>query len=65
MLRYQEVSGGYFLKASSPFPDFSFGPVFAKLGFHFLETLECCRAETKQKPIKIMKLDMGAYFTAH
>lgn len=38
---------------------------FWKVGFHFLETLECCRAETKQKPIKIMKLETGAYFTAH
>lgn len=64
-LKYQDVSGGYFLRASSPFPDFSSRPVSEKLGLHFLRTLECCRAQTKQNPTKIMKLEMGAYFTAH
>lgn len=51
-LKYQEVCEGHFLKPSSPFPHFSFRPVFEKLGFHFLETLEHCRAETKQKAVK-------------
>lgn len=39
-LNYQEVSGVYFLKTSSPFPDFSFKSVFEKLGSHFLKTLQ-------------------------
>lgn len=47
MLMYQEVSEGYFLKTSSPFPDFSCRPFLKKLGFHFLETLKCCRAKQK------------------
>lgn len=68
MLMYQEVSEGYFLKTSSPFPDFSCRPFLKKLGFHFLETLKCCRAKQKKKnpkPIKIMKLEMEVCFTAY
>lgn len=61
-LNYQEVSGVYFLKTSSPFPDFSFKSVFEKLGFHFLEPLEYCRAETKTKPYKNNETRDGGIF---